>query len=69
MEISTTVHHQLALSLSNTHILSLSLSPSCLCLQNGMNALHLAAKEGHTIVVAELLKHGAEVNSATNVSA
>lgn len=33
-----------------------------------MNALHLAAKEGHTVVVAELLKHGADINAATNVS-
>ncbi|XP_065312556.1 ankyrin-3-like isoform X3 [Gordionus sp. m RMFG-2023] len=32
---------------------------------NGLNALHLASKEGHTQMVAELLKRGANVNAAT----
>lgn len=35
--------------------------------QNGLNALHLAAKEGHVEVVAELLKLGATVDAATKV--
>uniref|UniRef100_A0A3B3XRL2 Ankyrin 3a n=1 Tax=Poecilia mexicana TaxID=48701 RepID=A0A3B3XRL2_9TELE len=33
--------------------------------QNGLNALHLASKEGHVEVVAELLKLGATVDAAT----
>ncbi|RWS08707.1 ankyrin-2-like isoform X8, partial [Dinothrombium tinctorium] len=33
---------------------------------NGLNALHLASKEGHAHVVTELLKRGANVNAATN---
>lgn len=37
--------------------------------QNGLNALHLASKEGHVEVVAELLKLGATVDSATKVTA
>jgi ankyrin len=32
---------------------------------NGLNALHLASKEGHVAVVTELLKRGANVNAAT----
>ncbi|KAG7246346.1 hypothetical protein CRUP_031821, partial [Coryphaenoides rupestris] len=32
---------------------------------NGLNALHLASKEGHVEVVAELLKLGANVDAAT----
>lgn len=36
-------------------------------LQNGLNALHLAAKEGHVNVVTELIKRGANVNAATKV--
>lgn len=35
--------------------------------QNGLNALHLASKEGHVEVVAELLKLGANVDAATKV--
>lgn len=35
--------------------------------QNGLNALHLASKEGHVEVVAELLKLGATVDAATKV--
>lgn len=34
-------------------------------LQNGLNALHLAAKDGHISVVEELLKRGATVDAAT----
>ena len=34
-------------------------------LQNGLNALHLASKDGHIQVVQELLKRGANVDSAT----
>lgn len=33
--------------------------------QNGLNALHLAAKDGHITVVEELLKRGAIVDAAT----
>lgn len=33
--------------------------------QNGLNALHLAAKDGHITVVEELLKRGATVDAAT----
>lgn len=33
--------------------------------QNGLNALHLASKDGHLEIVKELLKRGANVNSAT----
>lgn len=43
---------------------------SLVCLfisQNGLNALHLASKEGHVEVVAELIKHGANVDAATKV--
>ena len=36
-------------------------------LQNGLNALHLAAKEGHVDLVQELLERGASVDSATKV--
>lgn len=35
--------------------------------QNGLNALHLASKEGHVEVVAELLKLEATVDAATKV--
>lgn len=35
--------------------------------QNGLNALHLAAKEGHTDLVEELLDRGAPVDSSTKV--
>lgn len=34
-------------------------------LQNGLNALHLASKDGHVAVVQELLKRGANVDAAT----
>nr|CAD7397595.1 unnamed protein product [Timema poppensis] len=33
--------------------------------QNGLNALHLASKDGHVHVVTELLKRGAVVDAAT----
>lgn len=33
--------------------------------QNGLNALHLASKEGHVNVVRELLQRGANVDAAT----
>ncbi|XP_058476381.1 ankyrin-3-like isoform X33 [Solea solea] len=36
-----------------------------ICNQNGLNALHLASKEGHVEVVAELIKHGANVDATT----
>uniref|UniRef100_A0ACB8E8F9 Uncharacterized protein n=1 Tax=Sphaerodactylus townsendi TaxID=933632 RepID=A0ACB8E8F9_9SAUR len=36
-----------------------------ICLQNGLNALHLAAKEGHVGLVQELLERGSSVDSAT----
>lgn len=38
-----------------------------MCPQNGLNALHLASKEGHVEVVAELLQQGANVDAATKV--
>ncbi|KAJ8268873.1 hypothetical protein COCON_G00114800 [Conger conger] len=37
------------------------------CNQNGLNALHLAAKEGHMDLVQELLDRGSSVDSATKV--
>ena len=37
--------------------------------QNGLNALHLASKEGHVEVVSELLQREASVDAATKVSA
>lgn len=37
----------------------------CWTTQNGLNALHLASKEGHVDVVTELLKRGAAVDAAT----
>lgn len=36
-----------------------------LYLQNGLNALHLASKDGHVHVVSELVRRGAIVDSAT----
>lgn len=33
--------------------------------QNGLNALHLASKDGHVDIVEELLKRGAVVDAAT----
>lgn len=33
--------------------------------QNGLNALHLASKDGHVEIVTELLKRGAKVDAAT----
>ncbi len=33
--------------------------------QNGLNALHLASKEGHVSVVRELLERGAKIDAAT----
>ena len=33
--------------------------------QNGLNALHLASKEGHVSVVEELLSRGAKIDAAT----
>ena len=47
---------------------SLLLNVCFRCLQNGLNALHLASKEGHVNVVTELLKRGANVDAATKVS-
>lgn len=35
--------------------------------QNGLNALHLAAKEGHKDLVEELVDRGAPVDSSTKV--
>ncbi len=37
------------------------------CNANGLNALHLASKEGHADVVRELLKRGGNVDAATKV--
>lgn len=33
--------------------------------QNGLNALHLASKDGHIHVVEELIKRGANLDAAT----
>ena len=38
---------------------------NCLFCQNGLNALHLASKEGHKSIVTELLARGAKIDSAT----
>lgn len=37
------------------------------CNSNGLNALHLASKEGHNDVVRELIRRGATVDAATKV--
>ena len=37
----------------------------CFFFQNGLNALHLASKEGHKSIVTELLARGAKIDSAT----
>ncbi len=42
-------------------------NPHLFLSQNGLNALHLASKEGHVEVVAELLKLEAAVDAATKV--
>lgn len=34
-------------------------------LQNGLNAIHLASKDGHVDVVRELLQRGAAIDAAT----
>lgn len=41
--------------------------PALFFSQNGLNALHLAAKEGHVGLVQELLGRGSSVDSATKV--
>ena len=38
-----------------------------LYVQNGLNALHLASKEGHINIVMELIDRGAFVDAATKV--
>ena len=40
----------------------------CVSIQNGLNALHLASKEGHVDVVKELLNQEASIDAATKVS-
>lgn len=37
------------------------------CNANGLNALHLASKEGHVEVVRELIRRKAAVDAATKV--
>ena len=46
----------------------LMISVCAFVVQNGMNALHLASKEGHVEVVRQLLVRGASVDSATKVN-
>lgn len=36
-------------------------------MKNGLNALHLASKEGHMKVITELLARGAHVDAVTKV--
>ena len=45
----------------------LFIDQSDVMLQNGLTALHLAAKEGRYNVVFELLKRGADLNSTSKV--
>jgi ankyrin len=47
------------------YVLSMVTTVLYVCLQNGLNALHLAAKDGHLEIVADLLKRGATVDAAT----
>ncbi|XP_015258829.1 PREDICTED: ankyrin-3-like isoform X20 [Cyprinodon variegatus] len=56
----------LAVDLEDVEVVSLDGSDaSPLSSQNGLNALHLAAKEGHVDLVQELLDRGAAVDSST----
>lgn len=47
-----------------------SFSTSCflLYLQNGLNGLHLASKEGHVKMVLELLHNGIDLETNTKVN-
>ena len=55
---------------SASSFLSLAHPPKCLpALQLGYSPLHQAAQQGHTDIVALLLKHGASPNEASSVSA
>jgi hypothetical protein len=37
----------------------------CKLFQNGLNALHLASKEGHVHIVQDLLARGAKIDAST----
>lgn len=50
------------LNLSESHTI-----PAVFWLQNGLTALHLAAKEGHLDVVNQLVQLGADINACSKV--
>ena len=60
--LSLYCHQQQVFSL-RSNIQSAILRP--VALQNGLNALHLASKEGHQLIVRDLLGRGARIDSAT----
>ena len=51
----------------STETFNINLCLDCVYSQNGLTALHLAAKEGHDTVVHILLSRGADVLAATRV--
>lgn len=64
-------HLKNSIDINTSNAVSLNLYQSLeenynfLYLQNGLNALHLASKDGHVHVVSELVRRGAIVDSAT----